>query len=93
MRVLACAVWVVEARFRPKTAWVTRRPPGAEQRRQDERLEQYTVIACGGTCMHIINGQLMAVMVDDDLASSNNQSGLFASRSKQPRKSPCATSG
>ena len=38
---------------------------------------QYTVIARGGTCMHILNGQLMAVMVDDDPASSNNQSGLF----------------
>ena len=38
---------------------------------------EYTVIARGGTCMHIVNGQLMAVMVDDDPASSNNQSGLF----------------
>jgi hypothetical protein len=38
---------------------------------------QYTVIARGGTFIHIVNGQLMAVMVDDDPASSNNQSGLF----------------
>jgi 3-keto-disaccharide hydrolase len=38
---------------------------------------QYTVIARGGTFLHIINGQLMAVMVDDDPASSNNWSGLF----------------
>jgi len=38
---------------------------------------EYTVIARGGVCMHILNGQLMAVMVDDDPASSNNQSGLF----------------
>jgi hypothetical protein len=38
---------------------------------------QYTVIARGGTLMHIVNGQLMAVMVDDDPSSSNNQSGLF----------------
>ena len=38
---------------------------------------QYTVIARGGTCMHIVNGQLMAVLVDDDPASSNNQAGLF----------------
>ncbi|MEO8663507.1 MAG: family 16 glycoside hydrolase, partial [Bryobacteraceae bacterium] len=38
---------------------------------------EYTVIARGGTCMHILNGQLMAVMVDDDPESSNNQSGLF----------------
>ncbi len=37
----------------------------------------YTVIARGGTLMHILNGQLMAVMVDDDPESSNNQAGLF----------------
>ena len=38
---------------------------------------QYTVIARGGVLIHILNGQLMAVMVDDDPGSSNNQSGLF----------------
>jgi hypothetical protein len=38
---------------------------------------QYTVIARGGTCIHIINGQVMAVLVDDDPSSSNNQSGYF----------------
>jgi hypothetical protein len=38
---------------------------------------QYTVIAHGGTFIHIVNGQLMAVLVDDDPASSNNKSGLF----------------
>src|SRR5438093_5660623 len=38
---------------------------------------QYTVIARGTTCLHIVNGQLMAAMIDDDPASSNNQSGLF----------------
>ena len=38
---------------------------------------QYIVIARGGTFVHIINGQLMAVMIDDDPASSNNQPGLF----------------
>jgi hypothetical protein len=38
---------------------------------------QYTVIARGGTCIHIINGQVMAVLVDDDPASSNNQPGYF----------------
>ena len=27
---------------------------------------EYTVIARGGTFIHIVNGQLMAVMVDDD---------------------------
>jgi hypothetical protein len=38
---------------------------------------QYTVIARGGTFIHIVNGQLMAVLVDDDPSSSNNQPGLF----------------
>src|SRR5438128_4274102 len=38
---------------------------------------QYTVIARGGTFVHIVNGQLMSVMIDDDPTSSNNQSGLF----------------
>ena len=38
---------------------------------------QYTVIARGGTFIHIVNGQVMAVMIDDDPESSNNQSGLF----------------
>lgn len=38
---------------------------------------EYTVIARGGTMIQILNGQLMAVMVDDDPASSNNQPGLF----------------
>lgn len=36
---------------------------------------QYTVIARGNVCMHIINGHLMAVMIDDDPKSSNNWSG------------------
>jgi hypothetical protein len=38
---------------------------------------EYTVIARGGTFIHIVNGQLMAVMVDDDPESINNQPGLF----------------
>jgi hypothetical protein len=38
---------------------------------------QYVVIARGGVFIHIVNGQLMAVMVDDDPASSNNQAGLI----------------
>ena len=38
---------------------------------------QYIVIARGGTFIHIVNGQLMAVMVDDDPDSSNNQPGIF----------------
>jgi 3-keto-disaccharide hydrolase len=38
---------------------------------------EYTVIARGGTFLHILNGQLMSVMIDDDPESSNNQAGLF----------------
>jgi len=38
---------------------------------------QYLIMARGGTFMHVINGQLMAVYVDDDPHSSNNQSGLI----------------
>ncbi|PTQ92707.1 uncharacterized protein DUF1080 [Mucilaginibacter yixingensis] len=36
---------------------------------------QYTVIARGGVLIHILNGQLMAVMIDDDPKSSNNAKG------------------
>jgi len=38
---------------------------------------QYLIIARGGTFIHILNGQLMAVLVDDDATDSNNQSGLI----------------
>ena len=48
---------------------------GAIVRQND--WNQYTVIARGGTFLHIVNGQLMAVMIDDDSTSSNNQSGQF----------------
>jgi len=37
---------------------------------------QYLIVARGGTFIHVLNGQLMAVYVDDDPSSSNNQSGL-----------------
>ncbi len=36
---------------------------------------QYEIVARGGTFLHILNGQLMAVYIDDDPASSNNQAG------------------
>jgi Domain of Unknown Function (DUF1080) len=38
---------------------------------------QYLIMARGGTFIHVLNGQLMAVYVDDDPASSNNQTGLI----------------
>jgi hypothetical protein len=44
---------------------------------KDGAWNQYTIIARGGVILHILNGQLMAVLVDDDPASSNNVSGLF----------------
>ena len=37
---------------------------------------EYLIMARGGTFIHVMNGQLMAVYVDDDPASSNNQSGF-----------------
>jgi len=47
---------------------------------------EYTIIARGGTFIHIINGQLMSVMVDDDPKSTNNQSGLFGIEIEQITK-------
>ena len=44
---------------------------------KDGEWNQYTIIARGGVILHILNGQLMAVLVDDDPASTNNVSGLF----------------
>ncbi|HVT93007.1 MAG TPA: DUF1080 domain-containing protein [Bryobacteraceae bacterium] len=38
---------------------------------------QYLIMARGGTFIHVINGQLMAVYVDDDPSSSNNVPGLI----------------
>lgn len=38
---------------------------------------QYEVIARGVVFLHIINGQLMAVYIDDDRNSSNNVAGLI----------------
>jgi hypothetical protein len=38
---------------------------------------QYLIMARGGTFIHVINGQLMAVYVDDDPESPNNGSGLI----------------
>lgn len=38
---------------------------------------QYNIMVRGGTFIHILNGQLMALLIDDDPASSNNVDGLF----------------
>lgn len=37
----------------------------------------YEIIARGGVMMHIMNGQLMAIFIDDTENSANNQSGLI----------------
>jgi hypothetical protein len=50
---------------------------------------QYEIIARGGVILHILNGQLMAVLVDDDPHSSNNVSGLFG---LQIEGAPCKVS-
>jgi Domain of Unknown Function (DUF1080) len=50
---------------------------------------QYEIIARGGVILHILNGQLMAVLVDDDPKSSNNVSGLFG---LQIEGTPCKVS-
>jgi hypothetical protein len=44
---------------------------------KDGEWNQYTIIARGNVILHILNGQVMAVLVDDDPASSNNVAGLF----------------
>lgn len=36
---------------------------------------QYEIIARGGVMIHILNGHVMAVLIDDDPESSNNQAG------------------
>ena len=44
---------------------------------QVNEWNDYEVIARSGVMMHIINGQLMAIFVDDDKNSINNQPGLI----------------
>jgi hypothetical protein len=56
---------------------------------KDGEWNQYTIIARGGVILHILNGQLMAVLVDDDPASSNNVAGLFG---LQIEGTPCKVS-
>jgi hypothetical protein len=56
---------------------------------KDGAWNQYMIIARGGVIMHILNGQLMAVLVDDDPKSTNNVSGLFG---LQIEGAPCKVS-
>ena len=79
MRILAWRGQVVEGfgerRKRLMGTIGDRQALGAIVKQND--WNQYTVIARGGTFLHIVNGQLMAVMIDDDSTSSNNRSGQF----------------
>jgi hypothetical protein len=56
---------------------------------KDGEWNQYTIIARGGVILHILNGQLMAVLVDDDPNSTTNVSGLFG---LQIEGAPCKVS-
>ena len=56
---------------------------------KDGEWNQYEIIARGGVILHILNGQLMAVLVDDDPESSNNVPGLFG---LQIESTPCRVS-
>jgi hypothetical protein len=53
----------------------------SRQRRRPNREAlggtKYTVIARAGTFLHIVKGQLLSAMIDDDPESSNNQPRLF----------------
>ncbi|HEY1902772.1 MAG TPA: DUF1080 domain-containing protein [Terracidiphilus sp.] len=44
---------------------------------KDGAWNEYMIIARGPAILHILNGQLLAALIDDDPASSNNGSGLF----------------
>ena len=56
---------------------------------KDGEWNQYTIIARGGVILHILNGRLMAVLVDDDPNSTTNVSGLFG---LQIEGTPCKVS-
>ena len=56
---------------------------------KDGEWNQYTIIARGGVILHILNGRLMAVLVDNDPNSTNNVSGLFG---LQIEGTPCKVS-
>ena len=56
---------------------------------KDGAWNEYTIIARGGVILHILNGRLMAVLIDDDPASSNNVSGLIG---LQVEGAPCKVS-
>jgi hypothetical protein len=56
---------------------------------KDGEWNQYTIIARGSVILHILNGQLMAVLVDDDPGSTTNVSGLFG---LQIEGTPCKVS-
>jgi hypothetical protein len=56
---------------------------------KDGDWNQYAIIARSGVILHILNGRLMAVLVDDDSNSTTNVSGLFG---LQIEGTPCKVS-
>ncbi len=68
--------WIESGEIEARAAEVVRRRIVPAIRKPYD-WNEYTVIARGGTLIHIVNGQLMAVMVDDDPESINNRPGLF----------------
>jgi hypothetical protein len=56
---------------------------------KDGDWNQYAIIARSGVILHILNGRLMAVLVDDDPNSTTNASGLFG---LQIEGTPCKVS-
>jgi len=44
---------------------------------RNNEWNDYEIIARGGVMMHLMNGQLMAIFIDDNPNSINNQMGLI----------------
>jgi hypothetical protein len=56
---------------------------------RDGEWNQYTIMVRGNVMIHILNGQLLTVLIDDDPQSTNNVSGLIG---LQIEKTPCKVS-
>lgn len=56
---------------------------------RDGGWNQYMIIARGAVILHILKGQLMAALIDDDPAPSKNVRGLFG---LQVEAVPCRVS-
>lgn len=56
---------------------------------KDGEWNQYTINVRSGVILHILNGRLMAMLVDDDPNSTTNVSGFFG---LQIEATPCEVS-